>query len=417
MASKDLTLLASNESKSKVVVKKESVEDRPFSSKIKLKISPLKHVKPGNWRDGGVVDENNNVGNESTNYSPPSSRPVVNLLDNTSRQTFPTGRPLEDPIDLIRCIICKKMILKSVSGPHVNACNALKKQKAQRKKEQKEARDRERREAEVAADDDDDYKSSNMIKKGKKRKADTEIDRVLKPKKKKDEPKPRVPKFRGEVIHLHHRSSHLIQIMNLINTNIHIFSESHNLSFKNITNIDIGPVDVERQCGVLKDGVPCARSLTCKSHSMGAKRAVAGRSLPYDFLLAAYQKKNQAKQQKAAINANAPLEDDDPTQGPIDSDDELSTVMQGLSNWNPQPAVPPVVQIPIDRKYMRERLREQLSQATNGFTVNIFKIKVVPDDRLNDDADGDWDENEIGISRKSSYTAGSRRSVGLESAI
>ncbi|POS83249.1 hypothetical protein EPUL_003928 [Erysiphe pulchra] len=385
---------ASNESKSKVVIKKELLGDRSFCSKIKLKISPLKHVKPGNWRDGGVVDEkeSNNVGNESKNNSQASSGPVVNLLDNASRQTFPTGRPLEDPLDLIRCTICKKMILKSVSGPHVNACNAIKKQKAQRKKEQKEARDRERREAEVAADDDDDdedgdYKSGNVIKKGKKRKADTDADRVLKPKKKKDEPKPRVPKFRGEL---------------------------HNSDFENITNADIGPVDVERQCGVLKDGVPCARSLTCKSHSMGAKRAVAGRSLPYDFLLAAYQKKNQAKQQKAAINANAPLEDDDPTQGPIDSDDELSTVMQGLSNWNPQPAVPPIVQIPIDRRYMRERLREQLSQATNGFTVNIFKIKVVPDDGA--DADGDWDENEIGISRKSSYTAGGRRSVGLESA-
>lgn len=119
---------------------------------------------------------------------------------------------------------------------------------------------------------------------------------------------------------------------------------------------------------------------------------------------------------EAAINANAPLEDDDPTQGPIDSDDELSTVMQGLSNWNPQPAVPPVAQTPIERKYMRERLREQLSQATNGFTVNIFKIKVMPDDRDDADADGDWDENEIGLSRKSSYTAGGRRSVGLESA-
>ena len=60
----------------------------------------------------------------------------------------------------------------------------------------------------------------------------------------------------------------------------------------------IGPVDVEKQCGVLlPNGQPCARSLTCKSHSMGAKRAVAGRSLPYDMLLAAYQKKNQAKQQ------------------------------------------------------------------------------------------------------------------------
>jgi len=59
-----------------------------------------------------------------------------------------------------------------------------------------------------------------------------------------------------------------------------------------------GPVDVERQCGVpLPNGGFCARSLTCKSHAMGAKRAVPGRSLPYDTLLAQYQKKNQAKQQ------------------------------------------------------------------------------------------------------------------------
>jgi hypothetical protein len=64
-----------------------------------------------------------------------------------------------------------------------------------------------------------------------------------------------------------------------------------------------GPVDVERQCGVLlPNGMPCARSLTCKSHSMGAKRAVAGRSLPYDMLLAAYQKKNQAKQQSTCLS-------------------------------------------------------------------------------------------------------------------
>lgn len=34
---------------------------------------------------------------------------------------------------------------------------------------------------------------------------------------------------------------------------------------------------------------------------MGAKRAVAGRSLPYDMLLAAYQKKNQAKQQSESL--------------------------------------------------------------------------------------------------------------------
>lgn len=57
-----------------------------------------------------------------------------------------------------------------------------------------------------------------------------------------------------------------------------------------------GPVNVEKQCGVpLPQGGLCARSLTCKSHSMGSKRAVTGRSQPYDILLAQYQKKNHAK--------------------------------------------------------------------------------------------------------------------------
>ncbi|SAM60550.1 related to SGF73-SAGA complex subunit [Ustilago bromivora] len=52
-----------------------------------------------------------------------------------------------------------------------------------------------------------------------------------------------------------------------------------------------GPIDVDRQCGVINDkGLPCSRSLTCKSHSMGAKRAVEGRSAPYDTLLFEWQK-------------------------------------------------------------------------------------------------------------------------------
>ena len=56
-----------------------------------------------------------------------------------------------------------------------------------------------------------------------------------------------------------------------------------------------GPVDVEKQCGVaLPSGGLCARSLTCKTHSMGAKRAVPGRSAPYDVLLQQYHKRNQA---------------------------------------------------------------------------------------------------------------------------
>ncbi|KAG6889958.1 hypothetical protein C0992_003438 [Termitomyces sp. T32_za158] len=54
-----------------------------------------------------------------------------------------------------------------------------------------------------------------------------------------------------------------------------------------------GPVDYDRHCGVINDkGFPCSRSLTCKSHSMGAKRAVQGRTRPYDDLLLDWQRAN-----------------------------------------------------------------------------------------------------------------------------
>lgn len=140
----------------------------------------------------------------------------------------------------------------------------------------------------------------------------------------------------------------------------------------------------------------CARSLTCKSHSMGAKRAVPGRSLPYDMLLAAYQKKNQAKQQsmppitlfsscltavlirtpEAALDANAPVEDeDDANNGPVDSDEETALVMSSLAKWKPQPVIPQPVFTPIRRQYQLSRLHEQMQMATNGGRTNIFAVK------------------------------------------
>jgi SAGA-associated factor 73 len=170
-------------------------------------------------------------------------------------------------------------MLAMVANEHITTCIQKKNEKAQRKKEQKEANRKareaqqkaERAEEEAALDAEGDDDSVNgdktMGKKSaikgsagtsKKRKADDEADKnPLKKKTKKEleaaKPKAAKPK---------------------------------------------GPVDVEKQCGVLlPNGAMCARSLTCKSHAMGAKRAVPGRSLPYDMLLAAYQKKNQAKQQ------------------------------------------------------------------------------------------------------------------------
>lgn len=144
----------------------------------------------------------------------------MNQLDDTARETFATGRPLEDSPDLQQCKHCKKSILKTAAKAHIAQCLKLKKEKAQRKKEAREARERAKeaaREEEARkADeengeedsDDDDKKGSVAGKKagkkpedekkgGKKRKAEGEPDKGPKAKKKKDEPKAKVPKPKG----------------------------------------------------------------------------------------------------------------------------------------------------------------------------------------------------------------------------
>ncbi|KAK4693439.1 SAGA-associated factor 73, partial [Lecanoromycetidae sp. Uapishka_2] len=159
-------------------------------------------------------------------------------------------------------------------------------------------------------------------KKSKKRKADDPADKEPKKKKlKKDEPpKPKAPKPKA-------------------------------------------PVNVEQQCGVkLDNGGECARSLTCKSHSMGAKRAVGGRSLPYDQLLAMYQKRNAAKIQKAALSAAAPLLDDEPNTGPVDSDEEKDAVMAAIARSRPAPLEQHIF-VPTTRKYKHIRMKEMLGNA------------------------------------------------------
>ncbi|KFY75601.1 hypothetical protein V499_04430, partial [Pseudogymnoascus sp. VKM F-103] len=400
-------------------------EIRPNGT-IKLKRPAPKHNKPGNWRDGSVVDDDKKKGTDSpSTNSGASPGPVVNQLDDSTRDTFATGRPLEDSPETSLCKHCKKSVLKSARKTHIEKCLADKKEAARKRKEAKERAARRKEEEGAAAEeggggekvkkvkekkekkdkglekkekvdaegdtamgnnaegeeDDDDPEPSaspEVVKKtpaglksakktagkkseeggekkqGKKRKAEGDAEKMPKQKKKKDEPKAKIVKAKV-------------------------------------------PVDVERQCGVITpNGVPCARSLTCKSHSMGAKRAVPGRSLPYDMLLAAYQKKNQAKQQKAAIDANAPLEDeDDANAGPIDSDEETALVMSALSKWNPQPYLPQPVLMPIKRQYQLARLREQLDNATSGGTVNIFRVArrdaVVPEVG-EEDAVGERDE-------------------------
>jgi hypothetical protein len=161
---------------------------------------------------------------------------VVNQLDDSARETFPTGRPLEDTPELQTCKICKKSVLKTAIAAHVEACIKLRNERLKKKKEQKEAREREKKMAAKGEDKDKDedeegdtkmedededvaadkkgpggLKSTKKSagkkievddnKKGKKRKADGDAEKGPKQKKKKEEPKPKAPKQKG-IVHL-----------------------------------------------------------------------------------------------------------------------------------------------------------------------------------------------------------------------
>jgi hypothetical protein len=150
----------------------------------------------------------------------------VNPLDDASRETFETGRPLEDLPDMTQCKHCRKNVLRTAAKEHIAACLRIKKEKAQRKKEAREARERAReaaREQEARkadedgdgrGDDDSDAEEEKKTKAGKttkkaaskkvdssvggkKRKAETELEKG-KAKKKKDEPKAKTAKPKGE---------------------------------------------------------------------------------------------------------------------------------------------------------------------------------------------------------------------------
>lgn len=202
-------------------------------------------------------------------------------MDDKIAASFPTGKPRDqDLLETIICKHCKRPALKSSAPEHIRGCLKAKQEKARKKKEARDAANRAKA-GDVGDIDEKDGPEDSMkgqksakksavkgtedgTKKGKKRKADE--DDTKPKKKKKDEPKAKAAKPKG-------------------------------------------PVDVEKQCGVtLPNGAQCARSLTCKSHSMGAKRAVPGRSLPYDMLLQQYQKKNQARQQSMCFALLPPLD-------------------------------------------------------------------------------------------------------------
>ncbi|KAJ1961781.1 SAGA complex subunit Sgf73 [Dispira parvispora] len=134
-----------------------------------------------------------------------------------------------------------------------------------------------------------------------------------------------------------------------------------------------GPVDLDKQCGVLgPNNTPCARSLTCKTHSMGAKRAVLGRSQLYDILL----KSHLAKSRSAAALKNAELanasnnktaaqtltKQEEEEEMAMTSDEEVDLVMKALQFNRPQPLAIRITPF-VRRRHHYLRVRDTLLEA------------------------------------------------------
>ncbi|TFK51738.1 SCA7-domain-containing protein [Heliocybe sulcata] len=154
------------------------------------------------------------------------------------------SEPLRPEVGLAKCKECGKPILQSSAADHADNCKRIREEEAR-----KAGKDTV---AELGLGEALTIQAESP-KKGKKRKAD-EVESPEDPSapNKKKKPAPKVA----------------------------------NRRFK-------GPVDYDKQCGVINDkGLPCSRSLTCKSHSMGAKRAVQGRSKAYDELLLEWNRAN-----------------------------------------------------------------------------------------------------------------------------
>lgn len=296
---------------------------------IKEKLPRVKHA--GSWS----TEVNTGTGTGTKPKYPNARPPPINKVPPNLSKGFPTGKLMGDKPDTLKCTHCKRPVAKHAMSKHVEGCLNKKQEKQRKKKEAKDARDAAARKEKAGDSDeeDDDGSKKTASKTGgmtasKKRKATDEGEEGSAPtkkKKKKDEPKAKAPRPKA-------------------------------------------PVDVEKQCGVeLPQGGQCARSLTCKSHSMGAKRAVPGRSAPYDKLLLEYQRKNQAKMQKAAFDANAPNPDDnDLPSGPVDSEEEKDSVMASIArSWGGAPIYQPVP-VPLRRKYELNRIKGLLPSMFAG---------------------------------------------------
>ena len=258
-----------------------------------------------------------------------------------------SSRPLTQPINYRICNSCEKAILEKNMADHISHCSSS--------KIKKESANEKVQVAENIVIDDNPSSSSS--------KKEMEVKENSSPKKNGKPTKKMVKKRKSEP------TEDKTEVNNKENTTEQpsqkkVKTERKKKEPKPKANKNKGPVDVERQCGVpLPNGGFCARSLTCKTHSMGAKRAVLGRSAPYDQLLAAYQRKNQAKLGAAA--AAAQQAKDDLMHGAgvaLDDEEETQQVLAGVCRSSAMPLERNVC-IPVRMRTGYLRMREMFASS------------------------------------------------------
>lgn len=281
---------------------------------------------------------------KSVNFNPPSGRPKIHDFE---RSVLPSLRTLRAQFLCGLCPVCNRPLIQSVLPQHIADCKERAAREREVKLETASAKpsftnsngsaelDSERRKRKLADEiagqsplaDDADFgpptqkraKTTTKAKAAKKTSKQTRNAKASKP--------PKQPKQHKE-------------------------KSSANFS-------------PDKNCGVpLPSGQPCMRSLTCKQHSMGAKRAVVGRSAAYDLLLANYHRQHQMKQAQISATAAqaAQLESDQlqEAQAQQNPEHEVQQVLEGISRV----FSPPLATQKVTSSYSRVanfRLREMLS--------------------------------------------------------
>ncbi|CZR68675.1 uncharacterized protein PAC_18574 [Phialocephala subalpina] len=97
-----------------------------------------------------------------TNSAARSPGPITNPVDDNLLDYFLTGRPLDDPVGIVKCNTCRKPCLSTAFTKHSKECQKAKAEKLKNKKEAKENRDREKREENKKAGDRDEEGDTEM---------------------------------------------------------------------------------------------------------------------------------------------------------------------------------------------------------------------------------------------------------------